>query len=271
MFDVSENGDLIYNVDPDVTPVPSEDGSLFSVPDESPAPQGEISQDGADGTVSGDVVPELSPSPFPESVFDPVTGELVTATPSPSPVPSDLFPELEGDLSLTTSGDIYIYPEMPEEELSAEDWEAVRSVTSANVTGLPNSTSLQYLEDVARGYPAHYKYMAFKSDATYSQSMVLYIGATGEKNTSQNRMEFTDVDRIEVNYIRSSSTSYYQYVKSHYDSYSVPYDTNVFLYTNIIDGYAEFDIDSPFPVAGFLFLAAAAVILSLIFRGGGKN
>lgn len=269
MFDVSEDGDLIYNVDPDVTPVPSEDGSLFSAPSRSPAPQGEISQDGADGAVIGDAAFELSPSPSPEPVFNPVTGQL--PVPSPSPDPSGLFPELEGDLSLTTSGDIYIYPEMPEEELSPEEWDAARSVTSANVTGLPNSTSLQYLEDVARGYPAHYKYMAFKSDASYSQSMVLYIGAAGEKNAFQNRLEFTDVDRIEVNYIRNSSTNYYQYVKSHYDSYSVPYDTNVFLYTNIIDGYAEFDIDSPFPVAGFLFLAAAAVILSLIFRGGGRN
>ncbi len=269
MFDISEDGDLIYNVDPDVTPVPSEDGSLFFAPSQSPAPQGEISQNGADNTVLGDASFELPPSPSPEPVFDPVTGELVM--PSSSPDPLMQLPEFSGDLSLTTSGDIYIYPDMPEEELSLDEWDASRSVTSANVTGLPSSTSLQYLEDVARGYPSHYKYMAFKSDSSYSQSMVLYIGASGEKNASQNRMEFTDVDRIEVNYIRSSSTNYYQYVKSHYDSYSVPYGTNVFLYTNIVDGYAEFDIDSPFPVAGFLFLAAAAVILSLIFRGGGRN
>lgn len=267
MFDVSENGDLIYNNNPDVTPFPSEDGSLYSVPDGTPASQGE---DGY-GTVLGDAAYEsvAPPAPSPDPFIDPVTGELIF--PSPSPGLSSPFPDLTGGLSLTTSGDIYIYPDMPEEELSLEEWDASRSVTSANVTGLPNSTSLQYLEDVVRGYPSHYKYMAFKSDSSYSQSMVLYIGVSGEKNVSQNLMQFTDVDRIEVNYIRSSSTNYYQYVKSHYDSYSVPYATNVFLYTNIVDGYAEFDIDSPFPVSGFLFLAAAAVILSLIFRGGGRN
>lgn len=269
MFDVSENGDLIYNNNPDVTPIPSEDGSLYSVPDETPAPQGE----NGDGTVLGDAAYESAapPSPSPDVVIDPVTGELITPSPSPD-VTS--FPELTGDLSLTISGDVYIYPDIPENqatEMSLEDLEAARSVTSASVTGLPNSTSLQYLEDVARGYPAHYKYMAFKTDASYSQSMVLYIGAAGEKNASQNRLDFTDVDRIEVNYIRTGSTNYYQYVKNHYSTYQIPYDTNVFLYTNVVDGYAQFDIDKPYPVSGFLFLAAAIAILLMIFRGGGKS
>ncbi|AXF52338.1 MAG: hypothetical protein [Inoviridae sp.] len=113
--------------------------------------------------------------------------------------------------------------------------------------------------------------MAFKTDASYSQSMVLYIGAIGEKNASQNRLDFKNVDRIEINYVRSGSTYYYQYQKYHYDSYQIPYNTDVFLYTNVVDGYAVFDSPGPYSVTALLFLAFAIAIISLIVKGVGKR
>lgn len=262
MFETDENGNLIYIGNSDSE---SDDDNLFSVPGES------------DEQMDGEELPsdeqsdEKSDTVF-EPYLDPETGEMVY--PSPSPSPSIVFPEsleVSGDLSLTTTGNVFVYPEEPEEELSLEEFLAGRSSAAATVQGLPNSSSLDYLEDVVRGYPAHYKYMAFKSDANYAQSMVLYIGSSGSKNESQNRIDFTNVDRIEVNYIRSGTTNYYQYTKAHYDSYQIPYDTDVFLYTNVVDGYAQFDIPKSFSVSGCLFLAAAVAILLLIFRGGGKS
>lgn len=255
MFDVNENGDLIYSNPSGATPVPGiPGGSLYDAPEETPAPQ----DDGIDspsGDASADIqIPDGSlSSPDPGRIDSDVSG-------------GDAFP-VSGDLSLTTSGDIYIYPDIPADASLLDD----RSAASATVLGLPNTASLQYLEDAARGYPSWYKYMAFKTDASYSQSMVLYIGAAGEKNPSQNRIDFTNVDRIEINYIRSGTTNYYQYQKYHYDSCQVPYNTDVFLYTNVVDGYAEFDLPSGLPVAGILFTALAVGIVSLILKGGGKR
>lgn len=251
MFETDSDGNLIFIDNHGDDSVPAD--NLFSVP-ESP------SLLDSEEEALQDSVPDASFPPSPDSPY-PVTGGLDVSG-------GDLsFFDSDKPFTMTTSGDIYVYPDHPE-NLSLE---TDRSVSSADVTGLPNATSLQYLEDVARGYPSWYKYMAFKSDANYSQSMVLYIAASGEKNPSSSRMDFKDVDRIEINYIRSGNTYYYQYKKSHYASYQVPYNTNVFLYTNVIDGYAHFDIKQPYSITGILFVAAAVALLSLILRGGGKS
>lgn len=213
------------------------------VPSPSPSPEG-LDPGASPSPLPDGLDPSLSPSPAPAQIVNPMI---------------NLEPE---ELSVTTSGDIYIYPDVPEEEMPAE----ARAVTSATVTGLPNSSSLQYLEDVMRGYPSHYKYMAFKSDANYSQSMVLYVGAAGEKNPAQNRIDLTDVDQIEVQYTRSGSTYYYSYYKTHFDSYQISYDSDVFLYTNVVEGYAQFDLPKSFPVSGYIFLALCVAVLALIFR-----
>lgn len=254
MFSVDQDGNLVYDPGdvPDDEPV-SDD--LFAVPEVEEDALETQAPDGPDEPLPSDQEPvpddiDISPSPAPEPIVVPISGL-----------------EVSGDeLSLTTSGDVYVYPDSPDPLLDME-----RSPASATVQGLPNSTSLQYLEDVASGYPSWYKYVAFKSDANYSQSMVLYIGSAGNKNPAQNRLDFTDVDRIEINYVRSGSTYYYEYASSHYDSYQVPYNDDVFLYTNVVDGYAQFGLQRPFPTSSILFLAVAVAILSLIFRGGGKT
>lgn len=243
MFEVDENGDLIYNGESD--PV-SDDGDLFNIPedvvsDEEPLPEENIEINEFPLTGSGN------------SFTLPVSGLSVSGE----------------DINLTTSGDIYIYPDLPDDEPLMED----RSVYTANVTGLPNTTTLAYLEEAAKGYPYWYDYMCFKTDANYSQSMCLWIGPKAEKNPAQNRIDFSDgVDCIQVNYIRNGSTSnyYYQYSKVHYETYQIPYNSDVFLYTNIIDGYAQFDIKKDFPVSGYLLLGIIIGIIFLIFRGGGK-
>lgn len=259
MFNVSEDGTLIYepdNTDESVT------DDLFQAPlDEeaedllppSPAPDGEGALEDPAGS------PYPSPSIAPDGMAD------LFASPSPAPVAG--LDITSGELSVTTSGDIYIYPETAEMDIPDD-----RSATAATARGLPNATSLSYLEDVARGYPSWYKYMSFKTDDTYSQSQVLWIGEKAEKNPSQNRIDFTNVDRIEVNYIRqSSSSSYYQYTKTHYDSYQVAYNTDVFLYTNAVSGYAQFDLNNKAMSPGIIFLLAAAALIALIFRGGGRQ
>lgn len=276
-FDTSESDDFSDAVsDPDsLFTVP---GDSESLPDssqedfaESPSEE-ESAEESASEEMPGqemdstDIpIPSLAPSP--DVSASPLPDGLAPGlSPSPSPAPAqivnltiNLEPE---ELSVTTSGDIYIYPDGPEEEMPAE----ARAVSSATVTGLPNTSSLQYLEDVMRGYPSHYKYMAFKSDANYAQSMVLFVGASGEKNPAQNRIDLTDVDQIEVRYTRSGSSYYYSYDKTHFDSYQISYDPDVFLYTNVVEGYAQFDLPESFPVSGYLFIALAVAVLALIFR-----
>lgn len=263
MFNVGEDGTLLYVPDPDAVPSPSPDGgSLFDVPEDAPqAPEegvleGQAADPQAPEDAAADGVPEgLTGSG--NSVSLPTGSGNAVYVPVASP---------DGDFSVTTSGDVYIYPEVPEEALAE-----ARSSSAATVLGLPNATSLQYLEDVAVGYPSWYKYMAFKTDANYSQSMVLYIAPQGGRAASQQRIDFTDVDCIEVRYVRSGTTNYYQYAKTHYDSYQVAYDSDVFLYTNVVDGYARLDLQQPFPVSRILFLALAVSVILLILRGGGKH
>lgn len=217
-----------------------EDGSLEAVPD----PAADVPE--VTGSGNSVVFPELTGS-----------GNLA-APPVYVPVLSE-----EGDFSVTTSGDVYIYPESPEMEALAED----RSVYAADVLGLPNSSSLQYLEDVAGTYPDWYKYMAFKSDANYSQSMALWIAPKASVSGSQNRVTFEDADCIEVRYVRSGTSNYYQYVRTHYDSYQVAFDSDVFLYTNIVDGYARFDIPQGIsPALGLVALVLGFIFAVLIAR-----
>lgn len=270
MFDVSEDGTLLYVPDTDDLTANPDDGSLFSPPVEAEVPPQEDDlesppPDEEAGTLDGeDSSPEeLTASPAPDDVPFTGSGNSVTLPVSGLSVSGE-------DVTLTTSGDVYIYPELPDAEPLAD----MRTAFSATVQGLPNTTTLAYLEDVAAGYPDWYEYMCFKTDANYAQSMCLWIGPKGSKNPAQNRMDFSDgVDCIQVNYVRSGSTSnyYYQYSKVHYDSYQIPYNTDVFLYTNIVDGYAEFDVPKGINVVGIVLLAFAAVVLSAIFRGGGKS
>lgn len=257
MFDVDENGNLLYIPDSDSDVSGFEDG-LFALPEEGEIdqlPPEESDPYGEESDFSEDesLDPSYDLDDFGENLF---TGSGNNA--------------FSGDMTLTTSGDIYIYPDGPEPELLAED----RSAYTANVQGLPNTTTLAYLEDVASGYPSWYDYMCFKTDANYSQSMCLWIGPKAVKNPSQNRIDFSGgVDCIQVNYVRNGSTSnyYYQYSKVHYDIYQIPYNSDVFLYTNVVDGYAEFDIPAGINVVGIVFLAFDIIVLSAIFRGGGKS
>ncbi len=265
MFGIAEDGTLIYDGDTDAGGAAA-DGvpPLFDVPQETDAPleEGPL----ADGAPDLQVPEELPADAAPEgltgsgnSLLPPTGSGNAVYVPVASP---------DGDFSVTTSGDVYIYPELPDAEPLAEE----RSAYSATVTGLPNSSSLSYLEDVAAGYPSWYSYMCFKTDVNYSQSMALWIGPRAEKNPSQNRIDFPDgADCIEVRYVRSSSTYYYQYAKTHYDSYQIPYDSGVFLYTNAVDGYAALDVPEPFPLPAILLAGLVVIVLSLIFRGGGKQ
>lgn len=275
MFGAAEDGTLIYDGDTDPgVPAPDGDGGLFAPPAEPEEVLPEAPVEGAslDGEAPADAGEDISlPELMPPSA-DGLTGSgnsasLPTGSGNTVYVPVAV-PSEDADVSLTTSGDVYIYPELPDAEPLAD----ARSATAANVDGLPNATSLAYLEDVAAGYPSWYKYMAFKTDANYSQSMVLWIAPQGVKHPSQNRLEFSGgVDCIEVRYIRSSSTSYYQYYKTHYDSYSIPYDTDVFLYTDVVDGYARLDLQPGLPLPGILLGAAVLAVVLMIFRGGAKS
>ena len=286
MFDVSEDGTIIYDGDTDLGPSAADGpGSLFVAPgdaeedvpqapaedvppsQEAPAEDVPPSQE-APADAGGDApLPELTPPPADGLTGSGNSASLPTGSGNTVYVPVAV-PSGDADVSLTTSGDVYIYPELPDAEPLAE----ARSATAANVDGLPNATSLAYLEDVASGYPSWYKYMAFKTDSNYSQSMALWIAPEAQKSPSQDRIEFSGgVDCIEVRYVRSGSTSYYQYVKSHYGSYSIPYDADVFLSTNVVDGYARLDLGPGFPLAPMLFGAAALAVVSMIFRGGAKT
>lgn len=270
MFDVDENGDLTY------------------VPDESDpvddAPDGTLYDPGPADTETDPSAP-LETDPAPEDpVADEGTGEEITADPvaddplevTPPPLTGSgnmvyvpfAVPAEDSEVSLTTSGDVYIYPDGPEAEPLAE----ARSAYTANVLGLPSSSSLEYLRDVAAGYPSWYSYMAFKTDSNYSQSMALWIGPKAVKASGQNRIDFTDgVDCIEVAYIRSGSTNYYQYKSAHYGSYSIAYDSDVFLYTDVVDGYAQLVPEESLHLPVILVAAFVLALVLMIFRGGSKS
>lgn len=269
MFDVDEDGALIYVPDNDAGDSAADaDGTLFDgSPEPSEALEMDAFEDALDDEASDEELPASDEEPglADEDIDSSLTGSGNSVT-----LPVSGLSISGEEMSITTSGDVYIYPELPDEEPLSE----MRSAYSATVQGLPNTTSLAYLEDVAAGYPSWYKYMAFKTDANYSQSMALWIAPVAVKNPAQNRIDFSGgVDCIQVNYVRSGSTStyYYQYSKTHYDSYQIPYDSDVFLYTDVVDGYAELDVMEPYSITGIALLAFAVVVAFKILRGGGKD
>lgn len=267
MFNVDEDGSLLYVPGSDDTGLDVPEGGLFSPPEEVADVLSSSQESGEDGEVAH---PQEDGALDEEAHLDGDGQAPLTGSGNSVQIPFSGLSISGEELSITTSGDIYVYPDLPEDEMPVD----ARSAYAANVQGLPNATSLQYLADVAEGYPDWYEYLCFRTDATYAQSMVLWIGPKGEKNPAQNRIDFSDgVDCVQLNYVRNgtSGSYYYQYNKLHYDSYQIPYNTDVFLYTDIIDGYADFGIMPSYSVVGIAVMAFVVAVIFAILRGGGKS
>lgn len=115
----------------------------------------------------------------------------------------------------------------------------VYAVPSA-AAGYPNSSSLSYMEDIVAGYPLHYKYISFRTDESYAQSMVLYVApvATVEGTT----VTLEDCDIVNLEYIRESGSyqNYLDRTSSHEDEVIVDIPTGSIVYTNVLPGYGTF-------------------------------
>lgn len=108
-------------------------------------------------------------------------------------------------------------------------------------TGFPNSSSVSYLEDVVKGYPLDYTYVAYRTSDSYSQAMILFIGPRSVVSGSTVSIE--DCDVVELQY--NAGSGYNQYTISrnfyHEDLADIRLDSDVLAYTNAVDGYATFD------------------------------
>ena len=126
----------------------------------------------------------------------------------------------------------------------------------ATSPGIPNSQSLSYLEDVVAGYPSYYKYVAYRTSTDYSQAMVLYVARKAE--LTGNTVLMQDVDVIQLVYDRGAGSYNARYYREyqHRDTESVVLSDNAFVYTNVTDGYAQFDAAADAALSSHLLVAA---------------
>lgn len=108
-------------------------------------------------------------------------------------------------------------------------------------TGFPNSSSVSYLEDVVKGYPLDYTYVAYRTSDSYAQAMILFIGPKAVVSGSNVSIENCDVIELQYN----AGSGYNQYTISrnfyHEDLADIRLDSDVLAYTNAVEGYATFD------------------------------
>ena len=166
---------------------------------------------------------------------------------SAAPLSTDPFeaPELpegiQNDMSVlgalsgdqVSSGDVAL----PYQEVNYYTIYAVPS----GATGFPNSNSVAYLEDVVQGYPLDYGYVAYRTDDTYAQSMILFIGP--EYSFYDGLVMIEDCDVVELSYSPSSygSGSYIERSYYHEDIAEITLADNTLAYSNIAPGYAAFE------------------------------
>lgn len=149
----------------------------------------------------------------------------------------------------------------------------VYAVPSA-AAGYPNSSSLAYMEDIVAGYPLHYKYLSFRTDESYAQSMVLYVAPVASIEGTTVTLE--DCDVVNLEYIRDSSYSnYLNRSDAHEDSVTIDIPTSSIVYTNITPGYGTFQTTIE-ETAGtnqltYVLIGAAALFVIQRLLGGARH
>lgn len=197
------------------------------------------------------------------------TSEVVETDPSGDSIGVD-------DGSIVPSSTTNHTPDLTSGVTNIENYNniTVYAVPSA-AAGYPNSSSLSYMEDIVAGYPLHYKYLSFRTDESYAQSMILYVApvATVEGTT----VTLEDCDIVSLDYIRDSG-SYSNYLDrsdSHEDSVTVDIPTSSIVYTNVLPGYGTFQ-NTIEETAGtnqltFVLIGAAALFVIQRLLGGARH
>lgn len=165
-----------------------------------------------------------------------------------------------------SSGDIAV----PYQEVTYYTVYAVPS----GATGFPNSNSVAYLEDVVQGYPLDYGYVAYRTDDSYAQSMILFIGP--EYSFNDDLVTIEDCDVVELSYRPSSygSGSYIDRSYYHEDIAEITLADNTLAYSNIAPGYAAFETtmqkSAGYNILTYILIGvAASFILGRLI--GGRN
>lgn len=132
----------------------------------------------------------------------------------------------------------------------------------SSATGYPNSSSVAYLEDVVAGYPVGYDYVAYRTSDVYAQPMVLIIGP--KAIVSGDTVTIENADVIELIYNTGSGySSYITRSYSHDPSASVTLNSESLVYTNVVPGYATFEVSGR--EESFNLNFAAALIVAVVF------
>lgn len=132
----------------------------------------------------------------------------------------------------------------------------------SSATGYPNSSSVAYLEDVVAGYPVGYDYVAYRTSDEYAQPMVLIIGP--KASVSGDTVSIENADIIELVYNQGSG--YNSYVTRSYSqdpAASVTLNPESLVYTNVLPGYATFEVSGR--EESFNLNFAAGLIVAVVF------
>lgn len=133
----------------------------------------------------------------------------------------------------------------------------------SSATGYPNSSSVSYLEDVVAGYPVGYDYVAYRTSDEYAQPMILIIGPKAVVNGNSVVIENADI--IEINYITGSGYNNYNITRSFSKdpSAQVTLNEETLMYTNVVPGYATFEVSGR--EESFNISFAGGLIIALLF------
>lgn len=142
-------------------------------------------------------------------------------------------------------------------------------------TGFPNSSSVSYLEDVVKGYPLDYTYVAYRTSESYAQAMILFIGPKAAVSGSTVSIENCDVIELQYN----AGSGYNQYTISrnfyHEDLADIKLNSDVLAYTNAVEGYATFDTTmqrkSDMGIFSYILIGIIAFIVIQRLIGGYRH
>lgn len=218
--------------------IPVSAASLFDVTDENSLFYPELDDEGSN-------LPDYATNENGEILVNSKTTLSQVLSPEASPEPdadTDTDVDTDADTGSVSGSDINSPVTLIDMQALMDDALAESRATSLSIADAYLSSAIvDVFSRVADGLPTHYKYAAYRLNASDNNEGYLIFGPKAKKNG--NYLDFESGAQL-AHYYRvqrqSNYQTWYEYkydVSTIYDTYRVPYGSGQLIYTNMVSGY----------------------------------
>lgn len=241
--------------------IPVSAASLFDVTDENSPFYPELEEEAT-------TLPDYATNEDGDILIDNETALNEVLSPESDPE-SEADAETYEDPGSVSGSDLYPPVTLTEVETLMESALAESRATSLSIADAYLSSAIvDVFSRVTDGLPTHYKYAAYRLNASDANEGYLIFGPKAKKNG--NYLDFESGSQL-AHYYRvqrqSNYQTWYEYkydVSTIYDTYRVPYGSGQLIYTNMVSGYPVLSELTETHMASIV-IPVLIVVVALIF------